>query len=666
MTSSALPPTARRHRLLLAAVVASGVVAVPATASAATFCVNAPDCSGTAVPTVQQALTSAAGTPGPDVIRIGASATPYVGPFAYTSADPVTIEGAGQGATVLDPGPVNATLALLSPASTVRDLTINTRDTSGARGLYLSGSAERVTVLHQGTEATIEGVALVDDGAFRSGTVTTENGRTVNAIGSGTIVVEDSTLSGGHTGVGTNANGLALRRSTVVAGRQAVFVAGTATIEDSVLRTTAPFGGDGALSVSSGSTVSARHLTLLGSGAGYGVSVFAYAAATSSVSLTNSIVQGFATDLRRAGVAASNLTLDVKHTRYGTSFSDGSPGATTIDGASFTSPVVFRAPVGDLRLRAGQPAIDGGDPALSTAADRRGQARADGDGDGVVRPDLGAYEYGRNAPEVRVSGPASGPIGAPLTFDASGSTDADDEALSFAWTFSDGATASGAVVTHAFSTAGPHAASITVTDEAGVARTLAHPVTIVGPSAPGPDGPGGGGGPTDPSGPGGAGGSGGSGGSGGPAGSGGSSGPGGSDTRPAVSALRVQPNVARRGATAARTTATLTVGFRLSDRADARITVAERTSGRRSGSRCAAPTAALVRKKAARCVRFVTRTTVTRKGLASGPHSLRFKRLRVGSRTLSPGRYRLTVTATDAAGRQSTPQHRTLTVRPAS
>jgi len=53
--------------------------------------------------------------------------------------------------------------------------------------------------------------------------------------------------------------------------------------------------------------------------------------------------------------------------------------------------------------------------------------------------------------------------GVPLLFTAS-ATDADGDPLAYAWDFGDGATASGAMVEHAYATQGTYTAVVTVTD----------------------------------------------------------------------------------------------------------------------------------------------------------------------------------------------------------
>jgi PKD repeat protein len=58
---------------------------------------------------------------------------------------------------------------------------------------------------------------------------------------------------------------------------------------------------------------------------------------------------------------------------------------------------------------------------------------------------------------------------APLTvqFDGSSSADPDGDALTYAWTFGDGADGAGATVSHTFVTPGQYTVALTVTDERG-------------------------------------------------------------------------------------------------------------------------------------------------------------------------------------------------------
>ena len=74
--------------------------------------------------------------------------------------------------------------------------------------------------------------------------------------------------------------------------------------------------------------------------------------------------------------------------------------------------------------------------------------------------------------------------GTPTTFDASSTTDSDlgrtdvAEALTYAWQFSDGTTATGKTITHAFSRYGTYTATLTVTDAFGWPSTTTQSITV--------------------------------------------------------------------------------------------------------------------------------------------------------------------------------------------
>jgi hypothetical protein len=122
---------------------------------------------------------------------------------------------------------------------------------------------------------------------------------------------------------------------------------------------------------------------------------------------------------------------------------------------------------------------------------------------------------------------------------------------------------------------------------------------------------------------------------------------------PALSALGIVNRTFRIGrrptATAAATRrAPLGTTFRFtsSEPATALLQVARAASGRRRGRACVKPTRSLRRAK--KCTRYV-RVGVLMRAALSGPNSVPFTG-RVGSKALKPGKYMLTVTATDVAG----------------
>jgi hypothetical protein len=96
-----------------------------------------------------------------------------------------------------------------------------------------------------------------------------------------------------------------------------------------------------------------------------------------------------------------------------------------------------------------------------------------------------------------------------------------------------------------------------------------------------------------------------------------------------------------------------TLRFRLSSAGSLTIVFERALAGRRVGRSCRAPTPALRRARA--CVRHVRAGLLRRGNRPAGASSLRFSG-RIGSRALVPGRYRVTITATDAARRPGQPR----------
>lgn len=81
-------------------------------------------------------------------------------------------------------------------------------------------------------------------------------------------------------------------------------------------------------------------------------------------------------------------------------------------------------------------------------------------------------------PVADPGGPYSGDEGAAVAFDGSGSSDPDGDAITFAWSFGDGATGSGSNPSHTYVDDGTYTACLTVQDEAGLASTECTTVVI--------------------------------------------------------------------------------------------------------------------------------------------------------------------------------------------
>ncbi|GGO90610.1 hypothetical protein GCM10011584_22800 [Nocardioides phosphati] len=75
--------------------------------------------------------------------------------------------------------------------------------------------------------------------------------------------------------------------------------------------------------------------------------------------------------------------------------------------------------------------------------------------------------------------PTTTHVGSPVTFDGTGSTDADGDALTYAWTFPDGSTATGSSASHTWDTAGGRTVQLTVTDTHGSSASTTVAVSVV-------------------------------------------------------------------------------------------------------------------------------------------------------------------------------------------
>ncbi len=80
--------------------------------------------------------------------------------------------------------------------------------------------------------------------------------------------------------------------------------------------------------------------------------------------------------------------------------------------------------------------------------------------------------------------PASGIAPLTATFDGSASFDPDGAVASYAWSFSDGTTASGVSVTRVITTAGTYTGTLTVTDNGGLAATASVAVSVSAANVP--------------------------------------------------------------------------------------------------------------------------------------------------------------------------------------
>jgi hypothetical protein len=92
-----------------------------------------------------------------------------------------------------------------------------------------------------------------------------------------------------------------------------------------------------------------------------------------------------------------------------------------------------------------------------------------------------AVESNTKPPEARSDGPYQSLPHLALTMSGAGSSDPDGDALTYAWSFGDGSTGTGQVVSHAYDHAGRFDVRLIVTDIRGLADTTLTPAVILTP-----------------------------------------------------------------------------------------------------------------------------------------------------------------------------------------
>lgn len=96
-----------------------------------------------------------------------------------------------------------------------------------------------------------------------------------------------------------------------------------------------------------------------------------------------------------------------------------------------------------------------------------------------VATSAGTHGPADHAPTVKFSASPSSPhAGETIAFDAATSWDKDGDITSYRWTFGDGDSASGEVVSHAYRSSGSFTVMLTVTDRAGLAGSSARTVSV--------------------------------------------------------------------------------------------------------------------------------------------------------------------------------------------
>jgi PKD domain len=475
-------------------------------ASATTYCVPSTSltCSGTPQATLQLAMTAASS--GDNTIQLGPGqfTAPAQGGFEWVGSSPsnlLHIVGAGQGSTTLAPaggGPFADDTTLLvrgtAPGSTISNLSVLAPSaTSNGIGMDLRNVAfDHVTVTPVATAApgTLALAATTQPVSGTDCTLAGGTGTTSLAVfdTSAPVSLTRCTLTGSG-GVEGELGGSSL---TIAGSRiapatdDAVDAMGNLTLDDDLI--TLPVGGVqvgvlAAHSSGSATTQAIRGVTIVTGPGDFGV-LLASSGGPIAVLVDSSVVAGPGAAFENNGGIPS-ATLQAFYSDYA-SLGGGPITAGPAQSDLTVDPGFLNAAAGDYRLAPTSALIDAGDvSALGPSEPTTDLAGAPRIAHG--RRDIGAFEYGYNAPVVRIAAPSPAVTapGGVVTFDGSASSDPDPgDVLTFAWSFDDGTTASGPIATHAFATARTHAATLTVTDSRGVSASSSADVSVVAPALP--------------------------------------------------------------------------------------------------------------------------------------------------------------------------------------
>lgn len=384
--------------IVLATTAAAAIV--PATASAATYCVYKPDCSGLQEWTLQDAITDAGKDTGPVRIELGPGM--FTGSVVVPQhAAGLEIVGEGPEATILE-ATLAGSYALELHGGTVSQMGFSFSDLggSGPKGLHLvdGASADHIRAVLTGTYAA-EPLRIERGGNLSHAYIDTGQNTAVHVggpQGPGDVTIADSYLRGRGAIVTTNPGHtvVARRDRLVVVDGSLMTSGGTTRLEDSLVDARGHSGP--ILFATTQSTpdaaIDGRHLTMLADdpGASGAVASSSPGNGSATVTLSDSMLLGAGVRAISAGTGAPLVAM--RRVDTWPAAPDKLVGGEVTDEGSFSADPLLGA---DYVPGAGSPLIDAaaalGDGESDT--DLAGTARTlDGDGNCDATPDIGAFE----------------------------------------------------------------------------------------------------------------------------------------------------------------------------------------------------------------------------------------------------------------------------------
>lgn len=658
-----------RRSVLLAATAAALIA--PSVAAADTYCVTpATGCdSAHTVGTLTAGLAAATSHAGADVVQLGAATYAEDG-LDYSGSGDLEIRGAGRTTTTVRPATGGNVLDVdfSTGLVTISDLRVLIAAGSNPTGIDIhDGTIADVTIGTTGASSAQNGIRVQGAASITRTTITSPGSACVYAgqVAPSTVTIQDTQLSGCNIGIASQATGpVRVRRTTIAAASVGLQTGAAAdvTLDSTLIRVAS--GGVGVqvgVSQAAGSLFTGRQVTIVGSGDGTGVHVFALAPSGGNASATfyDSIIRSFAKTViaetatgKSASFFANFSDLDLSAGAV-TASGDGTESVTG-GGSNLNVDPQFLSPT-DLRPGPMSPVIDRDTFALAgdeSPTDLDGNLRIIGGS-----RDFGAYERalvpvasalgasGLTAGEATLAGtvnPGGGPTdvivdygptgayGTSLTGDALAAA-LGDQPVSVTLTGLAAGTTYHArlrATNRSGTTAGP---DVTFTTSAAPPPVVTPPVV-----APPPTGI--------------------------------TTAPVLDLTKPGLRAVslsrtrfRVGPSATPlSGATTAavgRTTAGATLRFTLSEAATVTVAVHRLVRGVRSGGRCRTPRSGL---RGTRCT-LARGAGALRRTARAGRNAIRFSG-RIARKALRPGRYRLTLTPRDSAGNRGTARRVTCTI----